>query len=70
MKSHAACRTRNMYECPYCCCAVTAEALKIITAPSRHNASVTPKSKRSFSSRLDTLTHPLPEVVLAACRSS
>src|SRR2546430_2264043 len=48
---------------------LVAEALKIITAASRHNASVTPKRTRSFSSRLGTFTHPLAEV-LAAWRSS
>src|SRR5215471_15715727 len=41
-----------MYDWPYSCSAVTAEALKIITAPSRHSTSVTMKSQRSFSSRL------------------
>src|SRR5208337_1186267 len=37
---------------PYCCCAVTAEALKIITAPNRQSTSVTPNSQRSVSERL------------------
>src|SRR5262249_11499737 len=41
-----------MYEWPYSCSAVTADALKIITAPSKHSASVTINSQRSFSSRL------------------
>src|SRR5947208_8349901 len=57
--SHAACRSRKMKEWPYWCSAVTAEALKIITAPKRHSASVTPKSQRSFSNRLGTFSHPL-----------
>src|SRR5215470_1767126 len=52
MASHAAWRTRKMYEWPYSCSAVTAEALKIITAPSRHSTSVTMNRQRSFSSRL------------------
>src|SRR5215469_3241496 len=45
-----------MYECPYSCSAVTAEALKIITAPSRHSASVTMNSHLSFSRRLGILS--------------
>src|ERR1700751_722290 len=52
MASQAACRSRKIYEWPYSCSAVTADALKIITAPSRHSASVTINSQRSFSSRL------------------
>src|SRR5690349_18177363 len=41
-----------MYEWPYSCSAVTADALKIMTAPSRHSPSVTMNNQRSFSSRL------------------
>src|ERR1043166_7745552 len=52
MASHAACRSRTMYEWPYSCSAVTADALKIITAPSKHNPIVTMNSQRSFSSLL------------------
>src|SRR5438477_3485572 len=52
MTSHAACLIRKKYEWPYSCSAVTAEALKIITAPSRHNPRVTPNSHLSFSKRL------------------
>src|SRR5215467_8168262 len=50
--SQAACRSRKMYEWPYSCSAVTAEALKIMTAPSRHNPKVTTNNHRSFSSLL------------------
>src|SRR5215468_1736844 len=52
-----------MYEWPYSCSAVTAEALKIITAPSRHSPRVTMNSQRSFSSRLGILSpriHRIP----------
>ena len=70
MRSHADCRAKKMYECPYNCSAVTAEALKIITAPNKHSASVTPKSQRSLSGRLGTLVHRPPEMVLVAWRSS
>src|SRR4030095_3085459 len=44
------------------CSAVTAEALKIITAPSRQSPSVTTNSQRSFSRRLGIAfprTHPI-----------
>src|SRR5262245_3110117 len=41
-----------MYEWPYSCSAVTADALKIMTAPSRHSPNVTTNNHRSFSSLL------------------
>src|SRR5580698_2017030 len=47
-------RNTNTYECPYICCAVTADALKIITVPSRQSASVTTNNQRSISERLVT----------------
>src|SRR5215475_9649398 len=50
--SHAVCRSRKMYEWPYSCSAVTADALKIMTAPSRHRPKVTTNNHRSFSSLL------------------
>src|SRR5215470_16358695 len=41
-----------MYERPYSCSAVTADALKIMTAPSRQSPSVAMNSHLSFSRRL------------------
>src|SRR5208337_1688297 len=61
--NHTTGRATKKYEWPYCCCAVTAEALKIITVPSRHNTSVTPNSQRSVSERLAKSFTPIRRIV-------
>src|SRR5208337_1167728 len=60
--NHTTGRATKKYEWPYCCCAVTAEALKIITVPSRHNTSVTPNSQRSVSERLAKSFTPIRRI--------
>src|SRR5580658_375281 len=56
--SQAICRTTKKYPWPNSFSAVTADALKIITAPNRQSTTVTPNSQRSISRRLGTFAHP------------